>query len=124
MAVSKAQPEALARLALSMRDLMQRFNAAHGLGFALRIGMHCGPAIAGVIGHKRFLYDVWGDAVNLASRMESSGEAGRIQTSEPLFRALRHAFEFEPRGAVEIKGMGALPTYFLLAAKPPASQGP
>ena len=124
MAVSKAQPEALARLALSMRDLMQRFNAAHGLGFALRIGLHCGPAIAGVIGHKRFLYDVWGDAVNLASRMESSGEPGRIQASEPLFHSLRHAFDFEPRGSVDIKGVGALPTYFLLGAKPGAGQGP
>lgn len=122
MAVSKTGPEALARLALSMHDLMRRFNAAHGLGFALRIGMHCGPAIAGVIGHKRPVYDVWGDAVNLASRMESSGEAGRIQTSEPLFRALQHAFEFAPRGTVAVKGMGSLPTWFLLGAKAPLSQ--
>jgi class 3 adenylate cyclase len=124
MVVSKTQPEALARLALSLHDVMQRFNTAHGLGFTLRIGMHCGPAIAGVIGRSRFLYDVWGDAVNLASRMESSGEPGRIQTSERLFQALCHAFEFEPRGAVDIKGMGALPTYFLLGAKAPAWQGP
>jgi class 3 adenylate cyclase len=117
MVVSKAQPEALACLALSMGLLIQRFNAAHGLRFALRMGMHCGPAIAGVIGNKRFLYDVWGDAVNLASRMESSSEPDRIQTSEALFQALRHRFAFEPRGSVEIKGMGMLPTYYLLGAQ-------
>jgi class 3 adenylate cyclase len=118
MVVSKGQAEALARLALSLHDLMQRFNAERGLQLALRIGMHCGPAIAGVIGNKRLHYDVWGDAVNLASRMESSGEAGRIQTSEPLFHTLRQAFDFEPRGSVDIKGLGAMPTYFLLGAKP------
>jgi class 3 adenylate cyclase len=118
MAVSKTHPEALARLALAMGELVQRFNTERGLQFALRIGMHCGPAIAGVIGQRRFLYDVWGDAVNLASRMESSGEAGRIQISEPLFQNLRHGFDFEARGPVQIKGKGALPTYFLLGAKP------
>jgi class 3 adenylate cyclase len=124
MVVSKGQAEALAHLALALRDLMPRFNAERGLQFALRIGMHCGPAIAGVIGNKRLLYDVWGDAVNLASRMESSGEPGRIQTSEPLFHALRQAFDFEPRGTVDIKGMGAMPTYFLLGAKPQAAAMP
>jgi class 3 adenylate cyclase len=118
MAVSQAHPQALAQLALSMRDAMQGFNARNGLALALRFGMHCGPTIAGVIGHKRFLYDVWGDAVNLASRLQSSGEPGRIHTSESLYLALQHAFEFEARGLVEIKGKGLLPTYFLLGAKP------
>jgi class 3 adenylate cyclase len=118
MVVSATHPEALAGLALSMRALMQRFNAERGLKLALRIGMHCGPAISGVIGSKRMSYDVWGDAVNLASRMESSGEPGRIQTSEALFQALRHGFDFEARGTVQIKGKGALLTYFLLGAKP------
>jgi adenylate cyclase len=121
MVVSKAHPEALARVALSMRELIEGFNASQGLTFALRLGMHCGPTIAGVIGHKRFLYDVWGDAVNLASRLESSGEPGRIHASEPLFQALRHAFDFEARGLVDIKGKGAVPTYFLLGAKPCAT---
>lgn len=121
MVVSKAHPEALARVALSMRELIEGFNASQGLTFALRLGMHCGPTIAGVIGHKRFLYDVWGDAVNLASRLESSGEPGRIHASEPLFQALRHAFDFEARGLVDIKGKGAVPTYFLLGAKPYAT---
>ena len=117
MVVSKAHPEALARLALSMRAAVQRFNHQQGLQLALRLGLHCGPAIAGVIGHKRFMYDVWGDAVNLASRMQSSSEPGCIHTSESFFRRLQHAFEFEPRGLVAIKGKGLLQTYFLLDVK-------
>jgi adenylate cyclase len=124
MVVSSAHPQALARLALAMRDVMQDFNARHGFALALRLGMHCGPTIAGVIGHKRFLYDVWGDAVNLASRLESTGEAGRIHTSEPLFQALRHGFDFEARGLVDIKGRGLLPTYFLLGSKPALACAP
>jgi class 3 adenylate cyclase len=118
MAVSQTRPQALAGLALSMLDAMQRFNARQGLSLAWRIGMHCGPTIAGVIGHKRFLYDVWGDAVNLASRMESGGEPGRIHASEALYLALQQAFAFEARGLVALKGKGLLPTYFLLGAKP------
>jgi class 3 adenylate cyclase len=94
MAVSQTRPQALAGLALSMLDAMQRFNADHALSLALRIGLHSGPTIAGVIGRKRFLYDVWGDAVNPASRMESAGEPGRIHASEALFLALQQGFEF------------------------------
>ncbi len=122
MVISKSHPEALASLALSMRELVQGFNASRGFALALRLGMHCGPAIAGVIGHKRFLYDVWGDAVNLASRMESSGEPDRIHASEALFQTLRHAFEFEMRGLVDIKGKGPVRTYYLLGAKRPLQQ--
>jgi class 3 adenylate cyclase len=114
MAVSKDNPAALARLALSMQDLVAQYNDKRGFQFSLRIGMHCGPTIAGVIGQKRFLYDVWSDAVNLASRMESSGEPGRIQTSEAIFQQLCPSFAFEERGLVDIKGRGLLRTYFLL----------
>jgi adenylate cyclase len=121
MVVSQANPAALAQVALSMRELMQHFNARMGYQLALRLGLHCGPTIAGVIGHKRFLYDVWGDTVNLASRMEGSSEPGHIHASESLFLALRHAFDFEARGLVYIKGKGVLPTYFLLGAKPAAA---
>jgi class 3 adenylate cyclase len=117
MAVSHGDAAAIARLALAMRDLMQRYNATHGFPLALRIGMHCGPTIAGVIGSKRFLYDVWGDAVNLASRMESSGAPGRIQASEEVFHALQDGFVFEERGPTAIKGKGLLPTYFLLGPR-------
>jgi class 3 adenylate cyclase len=115
MAISKTDPAAVARLALSMQGLMPGFNAIHGFQLSLRIGLHCGPAIAGVIGRKRFLYDVWGDAVNVASRMESTGEPDRIHASEAMFSALQHHFDFEERGLVNIKGKGLLRTYFLLA---------
>jgi class 3 adenylate cyclase len=115
MAISKTDPAAVARLALAMQALMPGFNATHGFQLSLRIGLHCGPAIAGVIGRKRFLYDVWGDAVNVASRMESTGEPDRIHTSEAVFHALQHHFDFEERGLVNIKGRGLLRTYFLLA---------
>jgi adenylate cyclase len=118
MAVSHTDAHDVARLALDMLALMQRFNAARGFPLALRIGLHCGPTIAGVIGKKRFVYDVWGDAVNLASRMESSGVPGQIQVSEAMFERLDNAFVFGERGVVTIKGKGAMPTYFLLGAKP------
>lgn len=108
---------AIGRFALAMLDA----NAAHApLGrakLALRVGIHSGPATAGVIGDTRFSYDVWGDAVNLASRMESQGVAGRIQVSE-AFRALcGDAFTFEERGTLEIKGIGETQTYFLNAMR-------
>jgi class 3 adenylate cyclase len=117
MAVSNANVSALAGLALSMQALMQNYQVSRGVPFTLRIGMHCGPTIAGVIGQKRFLYDVWGDAVNLASRMESTGKPGGIQTSDAVFRALHDSFVFEARGPVDIKGKGPMPTYMLLRAR-------
>jgi class 3 adenylate cyclase len=114
MAVSHDRPEALAQLALSMHDMVAKYNTARGFHFSLRIGMDCGPTIAGVIGQKRFLYDVWSDAVNLASRMESTGMAGRIQTSQALYQRLRPTFDFEERGLVNVKGRGLVRTYYLL----------
>lgn len=118
LVISKTEPAALARLALAMHRHMRGFNATQGLNLDWRVGLHCGPAIAGVIGHRRFSYDVWGDAVNLASRMESNGVAGRIHTSEAFCQQLGHAFEFETRGVMNIKGKGAQRTYFLLGTKP------
>ena len=121
LVISKHRPEPLAHLALAMGRALERFNQEQGLQLSLRLGMHCGAAIAGVIGHRRFMYDVWGDAVNLASRMQSSSKPGHIHTSEALFLRLRGEFKFEARGLVEIKGRGALPTYFLLDAEPGAA---
>src|SRR5712671_1629719 len=108
---------AVGRFALAMLQA----NAAHApLGdarLALRVGIHCGPATAGVIGDTRFSYDVWGAAVNLASRMESHGVPGRIQVSE-AFRALtQDALAFEERGPMEIKGIGVVTTYYLAGAR-------
>jgi adenylate cyclase/guanylate cyclase len=80
----------------------------------IRVGLHVGPAIGGVIGLKKFIYDVWGDTVNTASRLESHGEPGRIQVTGETARRLEHAYRFERRGVVEVKGKGSIETWFLI----------
>ncbi len=87
----------------------------------LRIGIHCGPAIAGVIGETRIAYDVWGEAVNMASRMESQGVPGRIQVSEPFHSLTAPNFIFEERGTIDIKGLCATRTFFLVGSRDIAS---
>jgi class 3 adenylate cyclase len=119
MAVSQRRTGELAALALDMLRTIDAYNAEHGTAFRLRIGLHVGPAVAGVIGVKRFLYDVWGDTVNVASRMESAGEPGRVHVTEAVRNELRGRFAFEDRGAIEVKGKGRMTTYFLAA---PASR--
>jgi adenylate cyclase len=105
---------AIGRLALAMMDEIARQPSLGGRKLRLRIGIHCGPATAGVIGDTRFSYDVWGDAVNTASRMESHGEPGRIQVSEAFCNLAADRFVFEERGATDIKGLGATRTFFLV----------
>jgi adenylate cyclase len=108
---------ATGRFALAMMEVISRQPPLGGRAPRLRIGIHCGPATAGVIGDTRFSYDVWGDAVNTAARMESSGEPGKIHVSES-FRALTlDHFEFAERGITELKGIGAVRGYFLLREK-------
>ena len=114
MVVGKDGGACVARLALELLDAMAAYNLRTHFGLQLRCGMHIGPTVAGVIGLKRFLYDVWGDAVNVASRMESMGVPGRVHTSEEVFRQLRHDFRFESRGEVDVRGKGRMATYFLL----------
>lgn len=104
---------AIAELALEMRDTMAEVNNFHPELLEFRIGIHTGPIVAGVIGRKRFTYDVWGDAVNIASRMESHGVPGKIQVSESSHKLLQDTFLFESRGSVPIKGVGDMKTYFL-----------
>ncbi|HEY1015353.1 MAG TPA: adenylate/guanylate cyclase domain-containing protein [Herpetosiphonaceae bacterium] len=105
---------AVAELALAMRDWIAGFHdQALGRGFELRIGIHTGPAIAGVIGTKKFSYDLWGDTVNVASRMESQGLPGQIQVSAATYELLRESYRFEERGPITIKGKGQLPTFIL-----------
>jgi class 3 adenylate cyclase len=85
----------------------------------LRIGIHSGPVIAGVIGTSRFSYDLWGDTVNIASRMESQGVPGMIQVTEAVYQQLMNDYVFEPRGAQQIRGIGEMQTYFLIAHRLP-----
>jgi guanylate cyclase len=104
---------AMAEMALDMRDVMASHEIGH-LGLELRIGINSGPVVAGVIGRKRFLFDLWGDAVNTASRMESHGTPGQIQVARGTYELLKGEFVFEPRGSVAIKGKGEIETWYLV----------
>lgn len=103
----------MAEMALELADSVGRIEAAVRLGIAFRIGLHHGPVVAGVIGTRKFIYDIWGDTVNLASRMESHGVPGRVQVTHAVKERLEGAFRFEARGLVEIKGKGPTLTWFL-----------
>eukprot|EP00741_Cyanophora_paradoxa_P013724 tig00020710_g13247.t1 len=119
---SRREPyvERMAKMALEMHEIIARFKTFDGKPFRIRIGMHVGTVIAGVIGKNKYLYDLWGDAVNVASRMESSGVPGRTQVTADLYEMLKYKFEFEDRGRVQVKGKGELHTYFLVGVKPNA----
>jgi len=108
---------ATGRLALAMLDAIKQQPALGGRAPRLRIGIHCGPATAGVIGDTRFSYDVWGDAVNFAARMESNGEPGRIHVSEDFRTLTLDRFEFADGGTADLKGIGTVRSYFLLREK-------
>ena len=108
---------AISRFALAIMEANAHRPPLGTCKLDLRIGIHCGPATAGVIGDTRFSYDVWGDAVNIASRMESHGVPGRIHVSEQFRDLTGDAFVFEERGATEIKGIGQTRTYILTAAR-------
>ncbi|RYX94067.1 MAG: adenylate/guanylate cyclase domain-containing protein [Comamonadaceae bacterium] len=114
MVVSHHRLDAMGELALEMVDAMAAYNRANGTQLGMRIGIHAGPAVAGVIGVKRFLYDVWGDTVNVASRMESTGEPGAVHVTDAVYAQTREHFAFKAREPVAIKGRESLPTYWLL----------
>lgn len=104
-------------MALEMRKTIEELNAGAEYPLKLRIGINSGPVIAGVIGIRKFIYDLWGDAVNVASRMESSGLEGCIQVTEDVFASNKDHFIFERRGQISIKGKGEMTTYLLTGKK-------
>ncbi|MCV7332123.1 adenylate/guanylate cyclase domain-containing protein [Mycobacterium cookii] len=110
--------EALASLALDMADAASRLKDLQGNPLPLRIGLASGPVVAGVVGSRRFFYDVWGDAVNVASRMESTDSVGRIQVPEDVYQRLRDDFVLQERGRVDVKGKGVMRTWYLVGRRP------
>jgi class 3 adenylate cyclase len=104
----------VADMALALTAAVDRIDAAVALGIRFRIGIHCGPVVAGVIGTRKFIYDIWGDAVNLASRMESLGAPGRIQVTHAVNERLAGRFLLESRGLIDVKGKGPTPTWYLV----------
>jgi adenylate cyclase len=110
--------ERMAAFALDLLDALRRHNEAAGTAFRIRIGMHTGPVVAGIIGRHKFIYDVWGDTVNIASRLEAQGAADRIQVSEAMRALLAACHAFEPRGTLSLRGRGEIAAYLLLPPGP------
>jgi class 3 adenylate cyclase len=107
-----------AKIAIDMQELGKRLGTREVRSLSFRIGIHTGPVVAGIIGTRKFSYDLWGDTVNIASRMESNGAPGRIHVTRAVYEVLRDEFDFEPRGLTHLKGIGDMETYFLIDAKP------
>ena len=105
----------IAQLALDMVQALADFNAHAGKNIQLRIGISSGAVVAGVIGTSKFAYDIWGDPVNMASRMEKTGLPDQIQISSETYALIKDRFSLESRGLIEIKGKGEVNTYWLKA---------
>jgi class 3 adenylate cyclase len=105
--------EAIAEMAIEMRAALEGLKGTLGEAISIRIGIHTGPVVAGVIGKKKFIYDIWGDTVNTASRMESHALPGTIQVSEETYKLLGPKFALTPRGEIDVKGKGMMKTWFL-----------
>lgn len=105
--------EAIAQMALDMQQAIIDFSNTNDRDFSIRIGINSGPVVAGVIGIKKFIYDLWGDTVNTASRMESHGLPGCIKVTSATYERLQDKYLLESRGALEVKGKGMMTTYLL-----------
>ena len=108
---------AIAVMSLDMYKELDRINAEAGTDLNIRIGINSGPVVAGVIGSRKFTYDLWGDAVNTAARMESHGIEGRVQVTEETYNLLKDEFDFEDRGVIDVKGKGDMHVYILAGRK-------
>ena len=111
---NEAHARDMARMALEMQAFADKLSIRDEHRIQFRIGIHSGPVIAGIVGRKKFQYDIWGDAVNTASRMESHGEAGQIQVSQATYELLKDEFIMEKRGTIDVKGKGQMTTWFLM----------
>ena len=109
--------EAIAQFALDIVEAIQGFTRPNGQPFQLRVGINTGPVVAGVIGQRKFAYDLWGDTVNIASRMETTGEGQKIQVTPELYNLLQEKFVLKKRGYVAVKGRGSMTTYWLLGRR-------
>jgi adenylate cyclase len=112
---------AIAEMALAITQVMPLLNSKCGHDLQVRVGIDCGPAVAGVIGRRKFSFDLWGDTVNTASRMETHGPPNRIQVTERVVAQLSSRYDFECAGEIEVKGKGRMPTWYLLG---PADREP
>jgi len=116
--------ERVAEMALALSESVTKVHEGRHAGIRFRVGMHRGPAVAGVIGVKKFIYDVWGDTVNTASRMESHGIPGRVQVTQAVHDVLPDRFILQPRGLITVKGKGPMPTWFLTGLADPEVRRP
>jgi class 3 adenylate cyclase len=105
--------ERMVRMAIRMVHITREHALEHHVSMRLRIGVNCGPVVAGVIGKSKYIYDLWGDTVNLASRMESVGVPDSIQVTRAVYEKLKDEYVFEPRGAIEVKGKGQVEAWLL-----------
>jgi class 3 adenylate cyclase/tetratricopeptide (TPR) repeat protein len=113
-AYSPGHAEKAIEAALELVDFIEKRRKTRNFGFEVRIGIHSGPVIAGIVGTRKFAYDIWGDTVNIAARMESSGSPGRVNISEAAYQLVKERFAFEPRGKVMAKNKGEMEMYFVV----------